>query len=243
MEMFDCVHHMCDDGYVSSGDECEDDDAENLSHVGMAAYEVLRTKHNRQHHQLWNVTSGTIVGDLHQTPKDGWMRTEEYPSEGHDDWFPEKMAEIMSRTEIWCDLMSLGPPDGLFLEKILEALQTIAKRSVGKEKPIVVRMMFGNIVGMPLNCNKMIKIFTRNFPEDANVHLWVGAWRRGASWNHAKIIAVDGKHLHTGGHVSVESNITVQMLSIHFKANLPFCSRIISSESLGQALSCAQACS
>jgi phosphatidylserine/phosphatidylglycerophosphate/cardiolipin synthase-like enzyme len=28
----------------------------------------------------------------------------------------------------------------------------------------------------------------------------VGAWRNGASWNHAKLIAVDGKYLHTGGH-------------------------------------------
>ena len=37
-------------------------------------------------------------------------------------------------------------------------------------------------------------------PDDANIQLWVGAWRYGQSWNHAKIIAVDGKYLHTGGH-------------------------------------------
>jgi len=30
--------------------------------------------------------------------------------------------------------------------------------------------------------------------------LWVGAWRKNVSWNHAKIIAVDGRLLHTGGH-------------------------------------------
>jgi len=41
---------------------------------------------------------------------------------------------------------------------------------------------------------------TADLPEDANIRMWVGAWRRDASWNHAKIIAVDGKYLHTGGH-------------------------------------------
>lgn len=60
--------------------------------------------------------------------------------------------------------------------------------------------MFGNIVGMPVNCNQIIKNLTSDLPKDANVELWVGAWRKGASWNHAKIIAVDGRYLHTGGH-------------------------------------------
>jgi hypothetical protein len=40
------------------------------------------------------------------------------PPPGNDDWFPEKMqkmSEIVSHTEVWCDVMSLAPPDGLFL--------------------------------------------------------------------------------------------------------------------------------
>jgi len=41
---------------------------------------------------------------------------------------------------------------------------------------------------------------TKGLPEDANIQVWVGAWRYGLSWNHAKIIAVDGKYLLTGGH-------------------------------------------
>jgi hypothetical protein len=199
MEMFDCCFTCFERGYESSGDEIEDDDAENLSHVGQAAYDVLRKRHNRQHHTLWNVTSGVIVGELHQTPLTGWLRDVEYPRDGHDDWFPEKMAEIMARTETWCDVMSLGPPDGLFMTQFQEALKTIAFRATGKTKPVVVRMMFGNIVGMPVNCNKVIKALTALVPKSANINLWVGAWRRGVSWNHAKIIAVDGQYLHTGG--------------------------------------------
>lgn len=60
--------------------------------------------------------------------------------------------------------------------------------------------MFGNIIGMPVNCNGVRDELTADLPEDCNIHLWVGAWRNLTSWNHAKIIAVDGQYLHTGGH-------------------------------------------
>ena len=46
----------------------EDSDAVDLSHVGSAAYETLRKKHARHKDALWNVTTGKIIGELHQTP-------------------------------------------------------------------------------------------------------------------------------------------------------------------------------
>ena len=98
------------------------------------------------------------------------------------------------------DIMSLGPPDGKFLTAFQESLQTLAERSKTSTKPIVVRMLFGNIAGMPVNCGRVKKALTKNLPKDANLHIWIGAWRKGFSWNHAKIIAVDGVYLHTGGH-------------------------------------------
>uniref|UniRef100_A0A7R9ZI30 Phospholipase D n=1 Tax=Pseudictyota dubia TaxID=2749911 RepID=A0A7R9ZI30_9STRA len=184
---------------LSYGEQAEDDDAEGLSHVGAAAYETLRTKHAEHHHQLWNVTSGKVVGDLHQTPKEAWPGHPVHP-DGHDDWFPEIMADIISRTEVWCDVLSLGPPDGKFMDRFKEAVSKVAENAEGKEKPVIIRMMFGNIVGMPVNCNGIRHQLTDHLPPDANINLWVGAWRKGVSWNHAKIIAVDGKYLHTGGH-------------------------------------------
>lgn len=190
----------CGEADYSSGEEVEDEDAKGkLSHVGNAAYEVLRTKHNEYHHTMWNVTSGKIVGELHQTPKNAWPG-HPVPEDGHDDWFPQIMADIMARTEVWCDVLSLGPPDGIFMDKFKESLKTVVDNAAGKEKPVTIRMMFGNIVGMPTNCNGIRAQLTEDLPEDANIRLWVGAWRKGVSWNHAKIIAVDGKHLHTGGH-------------------------------------------
>lgn len=184
---------------LSSGDEVTDEDAVGLSHVGQAAYDLLRRRFNHHHHTMWNVTSGKVIGEVHQTPIKGFPNMGTLP-DGHDDWFPVKMAEILSRTKVWADVMSLGPPDGLFMEEMNKALKTIAARKT--DKPVIVRMMFGNIIGMPVNCTKVIKALTEGIPaeNESNLHLWVGAWRKGVSWNHAKIIAVDGTYLHTGGH-------------------------------------------
>ena len=139
------------------------------------------------------------MDELQQTPTGGFPRQTD-PEPGHDDWFPQRMCDIMKKTQVFLDVMSLGPPDGLFLEKFKEALGHISDRSITQTDPITIRMMFGNIVGMPVNCNKVIKKLTKDLPSNTNIELWVGAWRKGVSWNHAKIIAVDGHYLWTGGH-------------------------------------------
>jgi phosphatidylserine/phosphatidylglycerophosphate/cardiolipin synthase-like enzyme len=187
-------------GDDASDGEVHDDDALGLSHVGEAAYEFLRTKHHRQHHSLWNVTSGKVVGKLHQTPVDAFVPSVDSAAEGHSDWFPKKLGEIVKRTEVWCDIMSLAPPDGLFMTELHEAFQLLSKKATA-EQPITVRLMCGNIVGMPVNCTAVIKALTKGIDKKTtHLRLWVGAWRKGISWNHAKLIAVDGKYLHTGGH-------------------------------------------
>ncbi|KAL7434080.1 hypothetical protein ACHAXM_003909 [Skeletonema potamos] len=98
--------------------------------------------------------------------------------------------------------MSLGPPDGKFMTEFKAAIEKLAERSKTKiaQNPIIVRLLVGNIVGMPVNCNDVLKALTKDVPTDANMQVWVGAWRKGISWNHAKLIAVDGVFLHTGGH-------------------------------------------
>jgi hypothetical protein len=44
------------------------------------------------------------------------------PPDGHSDWFPIKMGEIMKQTKTWCDVISLSPPDGKFLEELRDAI-------------------------------------------------------------------------------------------------------------------------
>lgn len=187
----------------SSGDECEDSSAGDLSYVGTAAYDVLRRHHNHRHHELWNVTKGKVIS-LDSTPRDAFTRDDRIdPVEGHDDWLPEKVEELISRTEEWCDIMTLGPPDGLFMDAFKNGLKAICNQDLELlNRKIIVRIMFGNIVGTPVNCTKIIAEITKHLPPNASdkIKLWVGSWRKGVTWNHAKIIAVDGKYLWTGGH-------------------------------------------
>ena len=130
----------------SSGDELFDKDATNLSHVGEAVHQALGRQHNRLHHSQWNVTSGRVIGSVDQTPKIDWNATTD-PVMDNDDWFSEKLADIIGRTEAFCDVMSLGPPDGKFLVAFKGALLKLAERSRTSEKPIIVRFLFGNIAG------------------------------------------------------------------------------------------------
>lgn len=93
--------------------EVVDSDAVHLSYIGKAAYEVLRTEHGTQHNVLWNATLGTLVQNtLDQTPPHETLSSDEAsdPTSKHSDWFPEKLGDILSRTEVWADVMSLGPP-------------------------------------------------------------------------------------------------------------------------------------
>jgi len=189
----------------SSGDEVEDASAEHLSYVGTAAYDVLRKKYNHFHHELWNVSHGNKwIGKLHQTPLEAFVprATHDFPTLHHDEWFPEKIGEIIGRTEEWCDILSLAPPDGKFLTAFQNGLKTVVQNADTFGGRITIRIMFGNIVGMPVNCDAVIKSLTKDLPADADkkIRLWVGSWRKDVSWNHAKIIAVDGKYLWTGGH-------------------------------------------
>lgn len=134
----------------SSGDECEDKSANNLSHVGNAVYNVLRRHHNHHHHELWNVTKGKIIGPLQYTPIDAFTRTDRTdPMDGHDDWFPDKIGDVMKRTESWCDVLSLAPPDGVFMDVFKDALKVICENHksnnpIHSKHTIVIRMMFGN---------------------------------------------------------------------------------------------------
>ncbi len=102
MGIFDFLDAICakkNDYLSSNGEVAIDSDALNLTHVGTAAYDCLRTKHFLSHHKMWNVTSGKVIGEVHQTPKKEVFSSIKKLQSGHDDWFPKKMGEILSRTE------------------------------------------------------------------------------------------------------------------------------------------------
>jgi phosphatidylserine/phosphatidylglycerophosphate/cardiolipin synthase-like enzyme len=89
------------------------------------------------------------------------------------------------------------------MEQFKKALMTLHE----KDKEITIRMMFGSILGAPVDCTTVLADLTADIPADSTkLKLWVGAWRKGVSWNHSKIIAVDGRYLHTGGHNLYDSH-------------------------------------
>jgi len=182
-------------------EEVHDEDAVGLSYVGHAVYEKLRTLHASTHNECWNVTHGKIVGQVQQSPPPQfWGAPDIQPVEQHSDFFPSLMYDLIVKAEKWVDITSLSPPDGKFMTKFRDAMTVLAKKADQKGEPIVVRMLFGNIIGMPVDCTAVIEDLTENISTNTNLELWVGAWRKGISWNHSKIIAVDGKYLFNGGH-------------------------------------------
>lgn len=185
-----------------------------LTPVGKAMYTVLQERHGRHQQQSWNLTESKMVGNVWNTPRDVLGPRKIQPTEMlglpyqpascasqlHDEWLPKQMGELISRTTYWCDILSLSPPDGQFLKEFQHALLQLSLKKT--KQPIIVRILFGNIVGSPIDCNTFIRQLTRVLPTNAGgaVHLWVGSWRKGVSWNHSKIVAVDGTFLCTGGH-------------------------------------------
>lgn len=183
-----------------------DDVPDGLSYVGGAAHLVLRWKHAHQQGLCWNLTHGRVVGKIAQTPspESGFFHQEQTINQwnefSHSDEFPLRIGEIIARAEEFVDIASLGVPDGKFLASIVQALRKLD----GSGKRITVRFLTGNIIGMPTDNTALINDLTNNpegaLSQDSNIRLWAGSWRKGLSWNHAKIVAVDGKYLLQGGH-------------------------------------------
>lgn len=108
------------------------------------------------------------------------------------------------------DITSLDSPDfvaynsgagtGRFLAAIRNAITFLSNSG----RVVRIRLLFGSIIS-PLGSSnemptKLLDALTRDLPDDSSVELYGGAYRSGAtSWNHGKIVAVDGKRLIEGG--------------------------------------------
>eukprot|EP00985_Skeletonema_marinoi_P000276 scaffold84_cov71-Skeletonema_marinoi.AAC.1 len=169
------------------------------SHIGEAAIKELEANHSEYKDELWASTTGKVVGEIQHSPKGMWDQLNDLDN-GHTDWFPEVYSDLLAKTEVFCDFISLSPPDGVFLEKIKASIAVLAEKSKKSGNKIVVRFLFGSVIALPVNCTAVLEEFTEGLSSDTNLEIWVGAWRKDMCWNHAKIVAVDGKHVQTGGH-------------------------------------------
>ena len=116
---------------------------------------------------------------------------------GHSDQLFEDFYLAITEGEEFIDVVSLTEPDGRFLVAIRNALTFLDSTASSAR----VRLNFGSINGAFFDQYEVINDLTRDLPSDTALQVHVGGWRSAVdSWNHAKIIAVDGQLLIQGGH-------------------------------------------
>lgn len=141
-------------------------------------------------------------GYLQDTPHGLFERPGTLPT-GHSDHLPMAIRNAIGKAEHTVDIVNMMTPNGAFRTAILAALTVLA----GKKKKISVRILFGKVFGRltfgdpdtPALLRELADRI-RHIPE-RKLEVWAGAtcWEA-ASWNHAKLVAVDGKTIFTGGH-------------------------------------------
>jgi hypothetical protein len=119
---------------------------------------------------------------------------------GHSDAVVDQMYSLITSATKIVDVTSLTPPDGRFEAAVRNAITYLSQ----KPNPPQVRLLFGTFpVQGVVNTTTLIKNLTRDVPRTSNIDIAVGAYRSSdlpASWNHSKMIAVDGNDAIVGGH-------------------------------------------
>lgn len=109
----------------------------------------------------------------------------------------DDVYDLVTSTESFLDIASLSTPQGRFTAALRNGLSFLA----AKNKPIAVRMVFGNYLTEPTSPPSIRADVTRDLPAGHQLNVTVGAFRSAYdSWNHAKIVAVDGERALVGGH-------------------------------------------
>ena len=140
-----------------------------------------------------------------QIDKNGLLQTPiVYPSgkgenfpEGHSQAFCDRIYRLILTAEKLVDITLLSPCTGMFKETIEKALTDLGE----KGKHPVVRILISNPLPdiPPLNIQDFLEKELKVFLKKMDIYGLV--MRSGlASWNHAKIIAVDGREVISGGH-------------------------------------------
>jgi phosphatidylserine/phosphatidylglycerophosphate/cardiolipin synthase-like enzyme len=107
------------------------------------------------------------------------------------------------------DITTLTAPDGRFVPAIRNAIAFLGKTRPASAKP-VVRLLTGWsfwFTGVTVDVGELLAQLTEGLAPNAAVVVEVGAYQAAAdSWNHSKIVAVDGERALVGGHNMVSAD-------------------------------------
>lgn len=120
---------------------------------------------------------------------------------GHSYMLYEKFYTMITGAEKFVDITTLTPFTGCFLAALRNALTYISKKDEGK-RPII-RILYSNPLPNPFpgSVSTFIYDITRDIEKSSRVEIYAGIISSSfSSWNHAKIIAVDGTRAIVGGH-------------------------------------------
>jgi phosphatidylserine/phosphatidylglycerophosphate/cardiolipin synthase-like enzyme len=143
---------------------------------------------------------------LVQSP-DVWGRRSRDVSAGHSDALVLQIRDLVAGAQRQVDIAVLAPPpDARFLGALREALAALAERG----RPITVRIIIGHYPTAEVDATAFLKALTAGLEgmPKARLSISVAAmWScvvsedcDSYSWNHAKIVSVDGVDALVGGH-------------------------------------------
>ncbi len=126
---------------------------------------------------------------------------------GHSDALVLQVDDLIASAQHRVDVTLLAPvPDTRFLGALREALLTLAQRG----RPVTVRIMVGHYPTVEVDTDAFVKALTSGLEQapKARLSVSVAAMRScvvfedcdSYSWNHAKIVSVDGVEALVGGH-------------------------------------------
>jgi len=119
---------------------------------------------------------------------------------GHSDALLDELHGLITSAERTVDLTSLQPPDGRFEAAIRNAITYLAATG----RPVTVRLLFGAFpVQGQVDARAVLTRLTRDLPASARLKVHVGNYRSSnlpPSWNHSKIVSIDGARALVGGH-------------------------------------------
>lgn len=117
---------------------------------------------------------------------------------GHSDEILDSIYDLITSANEFVDITSLTPPDGRFEATIRNAITRLAQSG----RAVNVRMNFGDFPGQSISLRDSYDELVRNLWADTKspIRITLGTFKPSSmTWNHSKVIAVDGKKALVGG--------------------------------------------
>ncbi|APR77024.1 Hypothetical protein A7982_02371 [Minicystis rosea] len=155
---------------------------------------------------MFGLANGNLIGKdgyLWDTPHGNWTGSPSVEP-GHSDAFPAQIEEVISGATKFIDIATMKVPTGKFWAAIKDGLKAVAKA----KREVTARIL----IGFPMRYHppnlwdqlKEIGEALREHPGyvtvDLGIYRYYTIQTYPEGWNHAKLIAVDGEVLITGGH-------------------------------------------